>query len=706
VAIKRWRVSIFLYRRRWWLTAAAALVALAGVALTPQIAFDFSPWAILDGYEHRLSDAGSLVKSDDSEMLFVLAEAPGGETAISEEGLAWQGEFVKAVKLLPRVKTVWALTEVPGARSPAVLARLEGKLVSADRRYASIAIQPDGLEPTAAQSVSREVDRLLKGSAPPAGWRVYQAGWPAVHAVIMKDLRADQHRLMPLAGVVIAILLVVAFRRPIDVALPLVTITAAMAWFMVFMAVTGQSFGLLSSILPAVLFTIGTANCVHVLTRHIETGELTMLSPRRAALRTLWQMALPCLLTVATTAIGFATLRGAQAEMLHTFARQAVVGLGLLYLALLWLMIGLLPMARRPAPVRATGDDWLARAAVAMSSVASRRPKWVLLIGVVVLAACVGRGQRAKINASVAAVYDDDHPILQAIDIVENHFGGFSEVGVVLEAGDAESLQSPQTDAAVARLAELAEATDRVLAVQPTNGDAGRAVVEPTTGRASRHALTLNVNYEGSRRMCALADRLTAGLNTAFAGLDVRARLGGRTVDYARVIRWVVREFMLSFVGTSVVILTLIGLLFRSVRMGLIAVIPNAAPLAAAWGYIGLRGYDMNISNIIIFSIGLGMAVDDSVHALARFRREIAVDGDVTAAIGRTYRTTGRAIILTTIIIVGGMSVLLGSSFVPTRRFAELIGVTMTAAAVGDILLLPACLKLFWRPRRRRGVSP
>ena len=169
MAIKRWRVSIFLYRYRWWLTAVAALAALAGVALTPQIAFDFSPWAILDGYEERLSGAGSLVESDDSEVLFVLVEAPAGGTALSEEGLIWQGELVSAVKSLPGVKTVWALSEIPGATSPRVLARLEGKLISADRRYASIAIEPDGDEATAAQKVSGEVDRYLKESAPPAG---------------------------------------------------------------------------------------------------------------------------------------------------------------------------------------------------------------------------------------------------------------------------------------------------------------------------------------------------------------------------------------------------------------------------------------------------------------------------------------------------------------------------------------------------------
>ena len=699
--IHRWRLSAFVFHHRWVLAVGAGLLALLGIALAPQIKFDYSPWAILEGYESRLSDAGSVVASgDNSEILLLLVESAEGETVLSEPGLVWQRWVVGEIMELPGVGTVYAFCDIPGGTSPLMLPRLTGYLISEDRQHANIVIRPATDDDTAAQIISRRIDEIVAGSPPPQGWQTHQAGWPAIHAMVMRDLRSDQHRLMPVSGVVIVILLAVAFRRTLDVLLPLLTIVAAMAWFMVFMAATGQTIGLLSGILPAVLFAIGTANCVHILTRHIETGSLSGFAPRRAALRTLWQMALPCLLTVTTTAIGFATLYGARAGMLHTFAWQAVVGLALLYVALLWLMIGLLPLVRRRSNGEAIGHDLLARSATAMASLGARRPKIVLLVGLAVLAACVWSGQRSPVNASIAAVYDKDNPILEGVQIVEDHFMGFSEVAVVLEAESAEALSAAETAAALNEFVVFAKKQDLVLKAEPPVGEMGRMVVEEETGRAGRQVLTLRVDYLGSRSMCALVDKLNEGLATAFEGMALRARLGGQSVDYARVIRWVVQEFMISFVGTSVVILTLIGLLFRSIRMGLIAVIPNAVPLAVTWGYIGLMGYDMNISNIIIFSIGLGMAVDDSVHALARFRQEIAVDGDVSAAIHRCYRSTGRAIILTTIVIVVGMSVLLASNFVPTRRFAELTAVTMIAAVLGDVILLPACLKLFWRPRR------
>jgi multidrug efflux pump subunit AcrB len=146
--------------------------------------------------------------------------------------------------------------------------------------------------------------------------------------------------------------------------------------------------------------------------------------------------------------------------------------------------------------------------------------------------------------------------------------------------------------------------------------------------------------------------------------------------------------------------------LFRSVRLGLLAAIPNTTPMAVTLGYMGLRGYDLNAGNVIVFTICLGIVVDDTIHFLTRYREEMARDNDVWKAIERSYHGTGRAIVLMTLLIVCGLSVLLLSDFVPTRRFAELTTLTMIAALFGDLLLLPASLVLFRKRERTRKDTP
>jgi hypothetical protein len=175
----------------------------------------------------------------------------------------------------------------------------------------------------------------------------------------------------------------------------------------------------------------------------------------------------------------------------------------------------------------------------------------------------------------------------------------------------------------------------------------------------------------------------------------VEARLTGDTHAFVLLMDEFVSGFMLSLCWAAGAIFVLIALLLRSLRFGLIAVLPNITPLALTLGYMGLRGYDLSASTVIVFAVSLGIAVDDTIHFLARYRQEARRDGDVPAAIRGACRGAGPPIVLTSVLIVAGLAVWLASDFVPTRRFIELLTVTMCGALVGDLLLLPACLRLF-----------
>ncbi len=117
-------------------------------------------------------------------------------------------------------------------------------------------------------------------------------------------------------------------------------------------------------------------------------------------------------------------------------------------------------------------------------------------------------------------------------------------------------------------------------------------------------------------------------------------------------------------------------------------------PLVMTLGYMHLRGYELTAGNVIVFAISLGIAVDDTIHFLARYRDE-RKSMSSEHAIQEALSSSGRAIILTSVLVVSGLSILVFSDFVPTRRFAELTAITMCAALPGDVILLPALLKLF-----------
>ncbi|HSG69181.1 MAG TPA: MMPL family transporter, partial [Planctomycetaceae bacterium] len=180
-------------------------------------------------------------------------------------------------------------------------------------------------------------------------------------------------------------------------------------------------------------------------------------------------------------------------------------------------------------------------------------------------------------------------------------------------------------------------------------------------------------------------------------GSGISFKLTGDAYVNAMAMNSVIRDLFYSLLTASLVIFGLIAAIFRSIRIGIIASIPNLTPLALTLGYMALRGYDMNVGNVIVFTISLGIAVDDSIHFLFRFREEMKQTTDVSEAVRLAFAGTGRAILVTSILIVTGLSVLLLSDFVPTRRFAELTSITMIGALIGDLFLLPACLLVFWK---------
>ena len=175
---------------------------------------------------------------------------------------------------------------------------------------------------------------------------------------------------------------------------------------------------------------------------------------------------------------------------------------------------------------------------------------------------------------------------------------------------------------------------------------------------------------------------------------DLRYEVTGDAWLHAVCMDQFVRDLFYSLLAASGVIFVLIGILFRSLRTGLVSSVPNLFPLTMTLGYMYLRGYELTAGNVIVFAISLGIAVDDTIHFLARYREEAKSSDDRVDVVSRTLSSSGRAIVLTSCLIVSGLSVLVFSEFMPTKRFAELTAITMFAALPGDVILLPAMLSL------------
>ena len=630
-----------------------------------------------------------------------------------------------------------AITAADAGRLRAVLAVQQSEAsitLSRDRRLAAVLVSLHPARRTAASMHAslQEVRAALDAHPLPDGFARSLTGMPVFRDDIVTDLGLEQGQMIPLVAIIFFFVMWLAFRRLLAAVLLLLAVFVGVAWTGGVFVALGERLNIMGHILPILLCIIGVANGVHVFNRYEEELALSPEDRRAALARTMSVMTLACLLTFFTTAIGFLSLILAHFPVLQAIGRQTAIGLVLVYVSTVLVLGTLLHLLRYRVTSQSKRRRGVVRLVLArIGRLVTRAPRLVLLASLALLvAAGLGAG-RLEVNSWVLEAYDTNHPANRTLELVESQLGGVLTINVALEADDEQALLEPETLERVARLGTWARARSEVLFVRsyvdihhavrrhlPMAGsiaqDAGGIrEVHGLAGELGRMAhyerfiaagkararIMLRVRDAGTRELLVLSRALQRQLATSGLAPAIRTRLTGVGYGYAHALDGFIRDVLFSLWCAAAIIFFVIALLFRSIRLGLISIIPNVTPLVLTLGYMAVRGIPLNTSSVIVFAIGLGVAVDDTIHFLARYREERGRTAGVAAAIRATLRGAGRSMILTTLLMVLGLALLHTSQFVPTRRFAELTSVLMGSALLGDLFLLPACLLVF----RSRG---
>ncbi|MFT7580934.1 MAG: putative RND superfamily exporter protein [Myxococcota bacterium] len=309
-----------------------------------------------------------------------------------------------------------------------------------------------------------------------------------------------------------------------------------------------------------------------------------------------------------------------------------------------------------------------------------------------------------KNPAFIRAVEDLDrwlteHPAHQAV---------ISEVASVT---DLLHLARQAIDPAVGPEASLPVDIDRAwihqtLGVLESGGD--DTLSRQVTRDFTKTHVTIQANDAGTRAWQLLRDELEPELARRFGmGAEAADGVGGRfdvvvtgssTMTQNALDRIMV-DMTTSLAWAFLWIAVMMALLFRSIRVAVVAMVPNILPLVITLAMMGLAGVSVRVSTAIIFSVALGIAVDDTIHYLYRYRGELRRGATPAMAASETIIHTGRAIVLTTVILVVGFMVNLFSDFVAIQQFGLFSAATFVLAVVADLVVLPSMARLFLRSR-------
>lgn len=605
-------------------------------------------------------------------------------------------------------------------------------------------LQPDVPFCDATAAIVQMVDALDERAAAEGWGRFHLGGIPIVSQEYTRVIQHDMKTYLPMTGLLVAFVLGLLFRSWRAVVLPMTAVGLSIVWAMGAMMATGGKLNMINSSMPTLLLVIAIADGVHIVSRYLEEAEHAS-SSSDAARRTMRHMAGACLLTSVTSAVGFGSLLSAHLPIIRGFGLYTGLGILLAYVVAMLLMPPVLAKARLPNAeerARAHGGDNVSHWVTAffIRAVTEHRRLSLVAMAAIVIGLVVA-ASGVESDSRLMEELRPDNPVAMANAVIEEHHGGVLS-GAILFNGAPGTFAEPETLRALDEVATFAESwrwegesqlVSRAFSLADVvteahaeyAGDESRrtipetraAVVSlldqvPAEQRASMVSadyavahLTLRQYTVGSKAWSELRADLEREVlrHPSLAGTDWY--FTGSSTLGQDAMRFMTRDLITSLGLAVVIIMVLMSVLFRSIAIGLLSMIPNAFPLLVTLGMVGVLGIDIRVSTAVVFSISLGIAVDDTIHLLVRFREELTRPGaDYEGALIRAMDGAGRAIVFTTIMLCIGFGTLTLSEFTAVRELGMLGGATLISALIGDLLALPLVL-LWLRPKVRVGVD-
>ena len=567
-----------------------------------------------------------------------------------------------------------------------------------------------------------------------AGLEFFHTGDVALNAtyntVFIED---DLPLLMGLSVLVIALSLALVFRRPIGVIGPFLVIAFAMAIAVAVIGLLGWSIDFMFGLIPTLLITVGVADSVHILS---EFGiyQRRLGNRRDAIRRTLYLVGAPCLLTSLTTAAGFLSLSFSSVKSVAHLAVYSAAGVVAAFVASITILVALLYFGRDPSNEALAKKERAAakrskRLGAALHSVASfvirfRNP---VLVVFALLFVASGLGiSLLTVDSNFLLEFSEKIPVRRTTQFVDDHMSGSYSIVYVFDSGEDDGIKNPAVLREVERVQREAERHPLVTKTYSVvdlmkdinqsfhNGDpayyeipdsreliaqyllvyemsGGEEIRDYVSMDYARVTLELRCKMKETSRIQGVVDEINAHLDEEplRASTVSVSGIGALWLKFVEYITW--SQIQGALIAFTVVSLMMI-LLFRSVKIGLLSMIPNLSPVVLVLGGMGWADIPLDYYRLLIAPVAIGIAVDDTIHLMTRYHHEFLKWGDYEKALYESMEGVGRALFITSAILVLGFLMNLFSVMDGQKSFGVLLAGVIAMALVADFLLMPALI--------------
>ena len=596
-------------------------------------------------------------------------------------------------------------------------------IISADGKMASIMIEIDRdyNDYDGRKRILSEIDQFQMV----VDWKWHQAGLPVIRTRYVQYMIQDNIRFLFPVALVISILLALLFRSFAGVLLPLIVIGLTIIWTVGLMAKMGIDINIISYMIPTLLMIISVSDSVHFMVKYFQA--LHEFGHRREALfQTIKKIGTALMLTSVTTAVGFGALSFVNIKIVSEFGIFTAIGVFFAFI------ISILFLPSMFMLMKQTADDKLiiynvgvrVKVVQKISTLVRAYPKHIIISWCFI--ACIGTWGAVKINPHSKLLEDlrPGNKLLDDMKVAENRMGAILPVEIILEImndGPYEDIQDVEVMqfldrvgafmSAIPEIGKVMSVTQYIKEIHQAMNDGDPAFYHVPNSRnlISQYMLLYESEFEtffnldytklriaaqikdiDSRRSAEIEEEINNFI-MANAPSGVKAEVTGTAFIALRTNNYLVRNLAGSFFIAFIVVTLLMAILFRSVKMALISVVPNIIPMMMMAAVMGFFQVSLRPSTAMTFAIAFGIAVDDTLHYLTRYRMELS-DRHYQKANDATMMSTGVAMMSTTAILVSGFMVLTLSEFTFSIQFGILSSITILSALIGDLTFLPALL--------------
>jgi hypothetical protein len=635
-----------------------------------------------------------------------------------------------------------------------------GGLLSEDYQYGAIQVEMDrssidpledirldpdggdGLDNLYPQVVDDALQSLLS-SAEYTDMEFYQSGDVPLNTAYNRIIEEEMSTLGAISFLLIGLLLLVFFRGSvIGVVGPLAVVFLTIVMTVGFLGLVGWDIDMMFGILPTLLTAVGVAHAVHII------SEFQIFLQRygdraRALKETLYLVATPCLLTSLTTAAGFFAMVVSPIKTLKhmaVYTSLSVLFAFFLSITLLTFFLSFGKINEKGMKIKKQGVV-LERFLSGVAQSVIRYYKSITVVSLIILCLAASGMQRIVVDSNYLLDFSDQVPIKYNTKFIDDVMGGMNSIVYLFDSGEPDGIKNPEVLKELERLQLSANSHDDIVKKSYSivdllkdinqsfhNGDpvyyripqtrelvaqyllvyemsGGEELANFVSRDYSRASLELRTRLTDSSEIAGFVDAMDAYLSSAPV-VKSTTELTGIGTLWLKLIDYITTSQIRSILLAFTVIALMMCFIFRSIKIGLISMIPNIAPVIITLGIMGWYGIVLDYMKLMIATVAIGIAVDDTIHLVTRFHYEFKKCGNYHVALKAAMADVGRALIITSVVLILGFLVFTFSVMDSQMWFGVLLSSTIFVALLADFFVMPALvlwLQPFGKERRAAG---